>query len=370
MRRSKPPVVAPPVVAIPAATAPPKGKRAAAVAGKPRQAKPAKPSPPRAQNAAVSADAKDGLHPRSRHRGQYDFAALVADTPPLARFVITTKYGNPSIDFANAAAVKALNQALLRTHYGITSWDIPDGYLCPPIPGRADYVHHVADLLAEGNGGKIPRGSKISVLDIGVGASAIYPLIGHREYGWSFVGTDCDADALASAQRIIKANQGLSEVITLRRQRSAQTVFAGVVQTDEHFDISVCNPPFHASAADAAAGSTRKWHQLGKHAAARGGTPLLNFGGKDAELWCPGGEIGFITRMIGESRQTPGLCLWFTSLVSKESSVPLIVRALQAAHVRERRIIDLSHGQKRSRIVAWTFLDERQRSDWRGVRWQ
>ncbi len=370
MRRSKPPVVAPPVAATPAVTAPPKGKRAAAVAGKPRQAKPAKPRPPRVQNAAGSADAKDGLHPRSRHRGQYDFAALVADTPTLARFVITTKYGNPSIDFANAAAVKALNQALLRTHYGITSWDIPDGYLCPPIPGRADYVHHLADLLTEGNSGKIPRGPQIAVLDIGVGASAIYPLIGHREYGWSFVGTDCDADALASAQRIIKANQGLSEVITLRRQRSAQTVFAGVVQTDEHFDISVCNPPFHASAAEAAAGSTRKWHQLGKHAAARGGTPVLNFGGKDGELWCPGGEIGFITRMIGESRQTPGLCLWFTSLVSKESSVPMIVRALQAAHVRERRIIDLAHGQKRSRIVAWTFLDERQRSDWRGVRWQ
>jgi len=377
MRRPKPSTAPTPVVAVPDAVASAPGKKPTSADKPARGKKPAtskvqgkKPTGGQPLASGVNTQAKDGLHPRSRHHGQYDFARLIADSPALARFVITTKYGNPSIDFANPAAVKALNQALLRTHYGISDWDIPVGYLCPPIPGRADYLHHLADLLAEGNDGKIPRGPKISVLDVGVGASAIYPLIGHREYGWHFVGTDCDADALASAQRIIKANQGLGTAITLRRQRSPQTLFAGVVQTDEHFDISVCNPPFHASAAEAAAGSTRKWHHLGKHAAARGGTPVLNFGGKDGELWCEGGEVGFITRMIGESRQTPGLCLWFTSLVSKESSVPMIVRALQAAHVRERRVIDLSHGQKRSRIVAWTFLDERQRRDWRGVRWQ
>jgi 23S rRNA (adenine1618-N6)-methyltransferase len=294
----------------------------------------------------------------------------VADSPALARHVITTAYGNPSIDFADPAAVKALNGALLRTYYGIREWDIPAGYLCPPIPGRADYLHHLADLLASCNGGKIPRGGKIVALDVGVGASAIYPLIGHREYGWRFVGSDCDEAALASAKRIITADPGLSAAITLFRQRSPQALFAGVTQEGDHFDVSLCNPPFHASAAEAAEGSTRKWHHLGKHTAARGGRPVLNFGGKEAELWCPGGEVGFISRMIAESRERPGLCLWFTSLVSKEASVPPLVRALHAAHVRERRIIELAHGQKRSRILAWTFLDERARRDWRAARWQ
>ena len=108
---------------------------------------------------------KPGLHPRNRDLAGYDFAALAAASPGLARYLITTPAGTPgttkptagtSIDFANPAAVKAFNRALLVHHYGISGWDIPAGYLCPPIPGRADYIHHVADLLATCNRKEIP----------------------------------------------------------------------------------------------------------------------------------------------------------------------------------------------------------------------
>ena len=314
-------------------------------------------------------DAKAGLHPRNRHPGQYDFAALVAASPALGRFVTTNRFGNRSIDFAKPAAVKALNQAILLTQYDIRQWEVPPQYLCPPIPGRADYIHHLADLLATANGGTIPRGPMICAFDVGVGASAIYPLIGYREYGWRFVGSESDPAAMTSAQRIVRANPGLDKFITLRRQKVPLQLFAGVVKEDEHFDVAMSNPPFHASAAEAMKGTRRKWNNLGKPEAAGRGAPLLNFGGQESELWCEGGEVGFISRMISESTQVPGLCLWFTSLVSKEASLPLIVRVLQAAHVRERRVIEMTHGQKRTRIIAWTFMDERQRRDWRGARW-
>ncbi len=318
---------------------------------------------------ADATDAKAGLHPRNRHPGQYDFAALVAASPALGRFVTTNRFGNRSIDFAKPAAVKALNQAILLTQYDIRQWEVPPQYLCPPIPGRADYIHHLADLLATANGGTIPRGPMICAFDVGVGASAIYPLIGYREYGWRFVGSECDPAAMTSAQRIVRANPGLDKFITLRRQKVPLQLFAGVVKEDEHFDVAMSNPPFHASAAEAMKGTRRKWNNLGKPEAAGRGAPLLNFGGQESELWCEGGEVGFISRMIAESTQVPGLCLWFTSLVSKEASLPLIVRVLQAAHVRERRVIEMTHGQKRTRIIAWTFMDERQRRDWRGARW-
>src|SRR5690606_36462402 len=99
------------------------------------------------------------LHERNRHAGRYDFAALIDGTPELGSFLVAKPYGDHSIDFADPAAVRCLNRALLKSFYGVKQWELPDGYLCPPIPGRADYVHHLADLLARDNEGAIPRGA-------------------------------------------------------------------------------------------------------------------------------------------------------------------------------------------------------------------
>lgn len=307
---------------------------------------------------------KNGLHPRNPHRSRYDFGRLVACCPELARFVATNAYGNETIDFADPAAVKALNRALLKLEYGISDWDISPQYLCPPIPGRADYVHYLADLLADG--GDIPRGPLVRVLDVGVGANCIYPLIGLRSYGWRFVGSDIDPAALANAQRIVDAN-GLDDGIELRLQPSRSVIFAGMLKPDELFDLTMCNPPFHASSDDAKAGTQRKWRNLGKQS---GRQPVLNFGGQGAELYCEGGEEAFIGRMVAESAMHPMGCLWYTSLVSKSASLPGVYRALKQAGVRESRTIDMAQGQKKSRIVAWTFLDRRQQMEWRAARWK
>ena len=310
---------------------------------------------------------KPGLHPRNKNAAGYDFAALTAVAPGLVKFVITTKAGTPSIDFANPSAVKAFNRALLALHYGIKGWEIPAGYLCPPVPGRADYIHHAADLLATCNKKIIPTGAGVRVIDIGVGANCVYPLIGHAEYGWSFVGSDIDRAALHCAQATIDANRGYREAIELRWQSARLAVFSGVLQRDELFDLVMCNPPFHASLDDAVAGSTRKWQNLGQ-AAPAGEAPLLNFGGQGDELCCAGGEEGFIGRMIAESVRIPTSCLWFTTLVSKAANLPTVYRALKSAGVQDSRTIDMAQGQKKSRIVAWTYLTERQRQSWRNSR--
>jgi len=308
---------------------------------------------------------KLALHPRNLHRGRYDFPQLITASPELAGFVSANAYGDASIDFANPAAVRALNRALLIDCYGISGWDIPAHYLCPPISGRADYLHYLADLLAEANAGSVPSGAR--VLDIGTGANGIYPLLGQRCYGWQFVGSDIDPAALANAQRIVDANPGLSEAIELRLQASSSLIFNGVIQAGEVFDVTLCNPPFHASASDALAGTQRKWKNLGKSAAKK---PLLNFGGQGAELWCDGGEEAFVGRMIAESSAFSGRCLWFTTLISKSASLPGVYRALKKARVQDFRTIEMAQGQKKSRLVAWTFLDADQRREWGRARWQ
>lgn len=305
---------------------------------------------------------KTNLHPRNRHRTRYDFVRLIASCPELAAFVRNNEYGNESIDFADPAAVKALNRALLLHDYHIKDWDIPAQYLCPPIPGRADYLHHLADLLAGSNGATLPRGPSVRVLDIGTGANCIYPLIGHAEYGWQFVGTEVDQIALQNAQRIVDANQ-LNDAIELRLQPSPSAIFADVTYADEYFDLTLCNPPFHASLAEARKGSQRKWQNLGKEDDKRK-KPVLNFGGQSQELCCDGGEEAFIKRMIEESESGKDNCLWFTTLVSKSATLPHVYRALKYSKAKENRTIEMSQGQKKSRFLAWTFMDKELQREW------
>ena len=310
---------------------------------------------------------KPSLHPRNRHSGRYDFPALVAACPELAAFVIRNPYGKQSIDFANPDAVRVFNRALLKQFYGIAHWDIPPGYLCPPIPGRADYLHGLADLLASQNDGVIPRGASIQALDVGTGANCIYPLIGQREYGWHFTGTDIDAVALASARTIVSANK-LNKAIGLRQQSAPQRIFAGVIAPDERFDVTLCNPPFHASQAEASSGSQRKWRNLGKLDPKRK-LPVLNFGGQARELWCEGGELAFIRRLATESAEVAQQVCWFTTLVSKGGNVAPLQALLNRLGASQVQLQEMAQGQKRSRFVAWSFLDEGEREAWRLARW-
>ena len=293
------------------------------------------------------AQEKTILHPRNKHRSNYDFPALIKSLPALKQYVAVNKYGNESIDFADPNAVKALNKALLSHFYKIEHWDIPEGYLCPPIPGRADYVHYLADLLTKEEG----NAKGVRVLDIGTGANCVYPIIGHQEYGWTFVGTDIDPVAVKAAKAIVASNADLANDVEIRLQPTKGNIFRDIIKPAERFDIAMCNPPFHSSAEEAQAGTKRKLQNLGKQ---KGGT-TLNFGGQAAELWTEGGEITFIRKMIDESKFVSKQCKWFSSLVSKSTNLPFIYAALDKAEVTYYNTIDMAQGQKISRFVVWTF---------------
>lgn len=316
---------------------------------------------------------KKGLHPRNRHTGHYDFKQLIEAYPELISFVSPSPRGEPTIDFANPAAVKTLNSALLKHFYGISKWDIPPGYLCPPIPGRSDYLHNIADLLGSCNAGVIPRGNSIRVLDIGVGANCIYPIIGHCEYDWRFVGSDSDPLALASAKQIVLENKNLTGAIELRLQSSSTNILKGLILNKELFDVSICNPPFHASLAEAHLSSQRKWNNLGKERTENkksNHAPKLNFGGQTTELCYPGGEAAFVSRMIDESAGFAQNIFWFTTLISKEANLPRVYAALEKAGAAECETVEMSQGQKKSRVVAWTFLNSTQQKEWRAKRFE
>lgn len=306
------------------------------------------------------------LHPRNKHRKRYDFKLLTDAEPALKQYVKLNPYNDESIDFANPAAVKMLNKAILKCDYSIENWDIPPDYLCPPIPGRADYIHYIADLLGAKNGGKIPTGNTIKCLDLGVGANCVYPIIGQKEYAWSFIGTDIDAVAIESAHKIMQENKGLQENVQIKLQQNPAHFFEGVLEKGEKIDIVICNPPFHSSWEEAQSATIRKLSNLNKKKITR---PVLNFGGKNTELWCEGGEKKFVGDMIRESKRFANDCFWFSSLISKEANLAAIYEVLKSVGAADVRTLSMGQGSKISRVVAWTFLSNEQQKEWVNERW-
>jgi 23S rRNA (adenine1618-N6)-methyltransferase len=222
------------------------------------------------------------LHKRNLHNTRYDFTKLISSSKELASYVKENKYGDLSIDFSSNDAVLELNIALLKHFYQI-QWKIPKKYLCPPIPGRVDYIHYIADLLASSNSGVIPKGNSIKALDVGVGANCIYPIVGNRSYGWQFTGSDIDTVSCENAQNIIDTNELLKDNIHIIHQTSKENIFKSIIQENDKIDFTLCNPPFHKSKKDAKEGTKRKILNLSK---GKNKKISLNFGGQHNELWC------------------------------------------------------------------------------------
>ncbi|WP_100638107.1 23S rRNA (adenine(1618)-N(6))-methyltransferase RlmF [Marinobacter salexigens] len=301
-----------------------------------------------------------GLHPKNLHKQGYDFPALIKSQPVLAPYVKANAYGNLSIDFADPQAVKLLNAALLKHYYGIVDWDIPEGALCPPVPGRADYIHHVAELFGKFEPFAHQAGTQhdITLLDIGTGANGIYPILACQMYGWHCVGSDINALSLDNVAQIIANNPTLKDLFSLRMQSDRHKIFDGIIQEGEFFDVSVCNPPFHASQEEALKSSQLKLKNLARNRGEKKPVPAsqaLNFGGQEAELWCKGGEQMFLKKMIKESQVFAVQCRWFTCLVSKAENVKPSIKLIRKLGATEVREIEMRQGNKLTRVLAWTF---------------
>ncbi|MFK7782145.1 23S rRNA (adenine(1618)-N(6))-methyltransferase RlmF [Psychroserpens sp.] len=294
------------------------------------------------------------MHKKNTHSKGYNFATLISDSPQLEAFVFESKYGKNTIDFSNPKAVKCLNTALLKTHYGVAFWEFPDENLCPPIPGRVEYIHLLNDVL-ETSGLK----KNIKILDIGTGATCIYPLLGHAVHNWDFIASEIDKNALENAKLIVNKN-ALNKHIELRFQDNPQQIFDGVLKSSEKITATLCNPPFYKNEAEANENNQHKLKGLGKD------TQQIhrNFSGTSKELWYPGGEKAFLHNYLYQSSLLKTNCFWYTSLVSKKEHVKSMQSSLKKLGATSVQVLQMSLGNKISRVVAWTFLTEKQQQEW------
>ena len=303
------------------------------------------------------------LHPKNRNRKNYDLVSMQESLPGLKAYIIQSKGDHFTIDFGSPNAIRMLNKAILKYYYGIDFWEIPKHNLVPPIPGRAEYIHHVADLL-ENDAEEIDwDGVQIKCLDIGTGASCIYPIIGVVDYNWSFIGSEIDQKSMQSAQKIVANNKILKDKVTLVSQSDPKFMYKGIVQPDHQIDVSICNPPFFKNREEAMRSTRRKVRNLTGKIKQK---PTRNFSGSQNELVYQGGEVRFIRNMIIESQKFGQQVLWFTVLISKASNVKRLTDFLKSFRPKEIRRIEFETGNKKSRILAWTFQGAKERSAWWG----
>lgn len=284
------------------------------------------------------------MHAQNIHKTPYDLDALTGSHKPLGAFVFINNFGTKTINFSDPQAVLHLNKAILKHHYKLVEWDLPENYLCPPIPGRADYIHHLNDLISEDEN----KSKKVKGLDIGTGANFIFPILGAKMYDWEMTGADIDLSAVESAAKIIGSNPGLEKFAHIRHQKDRSNIFKGIVKEGEFYDFSMCNPPFYESEEAARKANLQKRENLGSSSS------LLNFGGQANELWCNGGEALFVKRMIKESIHFKTQVGWFTSLISQKQNLPKLIKQLTKVNA-SYKVIEMETGKKKSRILAWRW---------------
>ena len=171
------------------------------------------------------------MHINNQHNKAYNFKLLCVKHSKLIKYVFTNEYNSQTIDFSDSNAVFHLNKAILKTYYNIDFWEIPKGYLCPPIPSRVDYIHYLNDLLE--------NKTNCKGLDIGVGANCIYSLLGASVYNWKMIGTDISKIAVEYAQKNVFRNDSIKDLVEIRHQENNANIFKDIIQPNEFYDFTL-----------------------------------------------------------------------------------------------------------------------------------
>jgi len=280
------------------------------------------------------------------------------------------------LDWEDPKAARALTQTLLHHDFGL-EWDIPLERLCPPVPNRLNYICWVEDLLRLGrvmmNTNNESHKRVVRGLDVGTGASAIYPLLGCKVHDWHFLGTDIDPVALEAAWSNVRRNK-LEDCIKLKlvprvdysnvtsSAAAASLSLLGPIRMalggeDEQattLDFVMCNPPFFGSLKEIHAGSVNKDGSSSSSSEGLPAAPQTPHGCVD-EVITPGGELTFVTAMVRDSLVLREKVGWYTSMVGKKSSLRKVLAVLREAGVRNVRTTEFLQGRTTRWGVGWSF---------------
>ncbi|CAM9372156.1 unnamed protein product [Chrysoparadoxa australica] len=300
-----------------------------------------------------------------------DFAALAKQYPTtFGQFVGSDRV----LDWGDPAAVKCLTQTLLLHDFQLV-WDMPLDRLCPPLPNRLNYICWLSELM------KLrplqDRQGEVRGVDIGTGASCIYPLLGERTQGWKFLAVDTDATSIAWATKNVAANalKGMIEVHASHSPAhfspthtyplvsfSSSSLSPSRSQSQPHstdtaqsgplsvalsgaagtFDFSMTNPPFFGDVSEA------------------GGKPSSSTSAAmtEREVACEGGEVAFVGAIIEDSIRLKDRVRWCTTMLGKKGSLSKLASKLRSAGVTNVRAAEFCQGRIKRWGLGWSFTNE------------
>ncbi|XP_029374109.1 RNA N(6)-adenosine-methyltransferase mettl16 [Echeneis naucrates] len=282
------------------------------------------------------------MHPRNRYKDRPpDFAYLASKYPDFQQYVHTSLTGRPVVNFKEPEAVRALTCTLLKEDFGLTI-EIPLERLIPTVPLRLNYIHWVEDLI---NGQKqLRRG-----IDIGTGASCIYPLLGATMNGWYFLATEVDDICFDYAKKNVEQNN-LSDLIkVVKVPKKTLLMDALKAETEIIYDFCMCNPPFFANQLEAKGVNSRN--------SRRPPPSSVNTGGV-TEIMAEGGELEFVKRIIHDSLQLKKRLRWYSCMLGKKCSLAPLKEELRKQGVPKVTHTEFCQGRTMRWALAWSFYDD------------
>lgn len=282
------------------------------------------------------------MHPRNRYKDKPpDFGYLASKYPDFQQHVHTSLTGRPVVNFKEPEAVRALTCTLLKEDFGLTI-QIPLERLIPTVPLRLNYIHWVEDLI---DGQKQPRRG----IDIGTGASCIYPLLGATMNGWYFLATEVDDICFDYATKNVEQNNLSDLVKVVKVPQKTLLMDALKEETEIVYDFCMCNPPFFANQLEAKGVNSRN--------SRRPPPSSVNTGGV-TEIMAEGGELEFVKRIIHDSLQLKRRLRWYSCMLGKKCSLAPLKEELRKQGVPKVTHTEFCQGRTMRWALAWSFYDD------------
>ncbi|KAI8739325.1 methyltransferase protein 16 [Biomphalaria glabrata] len=280
------------------------------------------------------------MHQRNRYKNKKpSFLDLALKYPEFRAHTTQDESGKVFLDFKNAEALRALTTCLLIEDFGL-SMELPSDRLVPTLPLRLNYIHWLEDIVGK-------EENKWGI-DIGTGASCIYPVLAASMNKWHFLATEADDENFVYANKNVSANN-LQDYINVLQVTSEDILVAPLqsfTQTNK-FDFCMCNPPFFADHLEAQAITNTRSAQRPEAGSVSTASPQ--------ECIAQGGEVGFIRHMIEESTVLRDKIRVYTSMVGKKSSLQHLKEDLKHHKVAKYSTTEFCQGKTMRWGIAWTY---------------